>query len=535
MEQLTPQEWLGHQLKRMPSFAVAFGMFGTFLFISTFITYGSVKLERDLMPLAAEIEAEQPPKIEDIKEKKLVQTPPSVKPAPSDAPLVTDEEVSSIDAPIDPTRGDVDVEVTEDASSTNTTVTDPIPMDLTKRMAVISTDSGSGGFRGALGPRSGAGRRSARGRYGRGPAGKPPVVSVQATDNAILDALRWLKSVQEPDGSWSCSKWGGEKDVPANMGVTGLALLAFLGNGCTDREPQEFAPTVRKAIDNLMNVQSPDGSFGSQYAGSENELVARFYAHGICTLAMCEAYAMMQNPKFKATAEKALRFTFAVQNPNGGFGYNGQLDGRGGGDSNTTDVSVTAFQIQSLKAARTGKLEIPPEVIARIESYLRTIVNSDSSTSYRYNIGNMSPHESGTFSMTAASLAARLLWWGSGTPANDAEAQAKAQAEAQAKYLTTGKELPAIAKGERSGRSATERNYDIYTIYYTSLAMFHMGGKYWSSWRDVSYNLLLARQAKSGPDRGSWPTNGTQWGDRGGRVFTTAFGALALEAYCRYE
>ena len=511
MEQLTPQEWASEQLKRAPSFTIAFGLLGIFLFISTFIQYSSARPESDIPPVEADIAMEEPPQIEEIKEK-LIEEPPEFKPI--DAPLVTDEEVSQVDAPIE--DRELDIEFTEDVASENDTPTDPFPMELTKKMAVIGTEAGSGGFRGSLGSRSGGGRRAARAKYG---------VPAKA-DDAILSGLRWLKSVQEPDGSWSAGKWEGQETVSTHQGVTGLALLAFLGHGCTDREPQEFAGTVRKALDYMMNTQAPDGSFGVQ---GSNDRIGRMYAHGICTLAMCEAYGMMQNPKFKEVAEKALQFTYANQNANGGFGYDGSADLRQEAPEyyGTTDLSVAAFQFQGIKAAKTAELTVPPEVIEKVESYLQVCVNPDFSSSYRPG------RTASSFSMTAASLAMRLLWWGGASEAPNAEGQAK--------YLTANvKDLLDVAKGNRAGHmwwsGGGGRSYDLYSIYYTSLAMFHMGGNYWKVWKNEYYGPILYKQVKgSGPDRGSWAPDKVSHGETGGRVYSTALAVLSLEAYCRYE
>ncbi len=63
-----------------------------------------------------------------------------------------------------------------------------------------------------------------------------------ATEAAVLDALKWLRDHQSQDGFWDCDEFmyedkheGPSSDGPGNpvndVGVTGLALLAFQGNG----------------------------------------------------------------------------------------------------------------------------------------------------------------------------------------------------------------------------------------------------------------------------------------------------------------
>src|SRR5690606_9872257 len=61
------------------------------------------------------------------------------------------------------------------------------------------------------------------------------------TARAIEDALKWLKDHQDEDGKWDTDEFmkhdvnGAPCDGPGNpvhdVGITGLALLAFLGDG----------------------------------------------------------------------------------------------------------------------------------------------------------------------------------------------------------------------------------------------------------------------------------------------------------------
>jgi hypothetical protein len=80
-----------------------------------------------------------------------------------------------------------------------------------------------------------------------------------------------------------------------------------------------------------------------------------------------------------------------------------------------------------------------------------------------------------------------------------------------------------------------------YHWYYGTLAMFQMGGKYWEPWNKALKETLVPNQCKgplplgSGPEDkdGSWNPLNTM-DDYGGRVYTTALGALSLEIYYRY-
>ena len=480
MEQLTPQEWAKEQLRRAPSFAVATAIMVMTLIISMFIEFSSARRQLALPPVQSEIREEEPIVLEKIPEQVLPDEP-DIKP-PEDAPMVFDEDVSPVDAPLEDVT--VDIDLTEDLTSDVVEPTDPIPMELTKKLATIGTSPGTGGFRGRLGNRTAGGRRRAARRYGM-PRG---------TDRDILAALRWLKKVQEEDGSWNGKRWGGSSAGPTAS--TGLALLAFLGYGCTDKEPAEFAATVKKAMNYLVAAQDKS-------AAKKGWFGERMYGQGICTMALAEAYGMTRSRKVKEAAQNGLDYILRAQPADGGFGYTGAGN----------DTSVTGFQIQAVKAAITCDLNVPKEARAKVENFLQRCVNADGSTSYA---AAQSPGAGGTGtpSMTAASLTGRLFM---GHKRTDADVVAQAKWLAADNYVAIGQEVN-----------------NLYSIYYLSLSMFNMGGAYWKNWNAVFNTALRAKQEKEGPEAGSWAHGGFKYGAHGGRVYTTAMACLALEVYWRY-
>jgi len=70
------------------------------------------------------------------------------------------------------------------------------------------------------------------------------------SEDAVYRAMRWLKTVQNSDGSWNSTK-------PA---MTGLALLVYLAHGETINS-EEFGPTIEKAIYYLLGSIGNDGIF----------------------------------------------------------------------------------------------------------------------------------------------------------------------------------------------------------------------------------------------------------------------------------
>jgi hypothetical protein len=82
---------------------------------------------------------------------------------------------------------------------------------------------------------------------------------------------------------------------------------------------------------------------------------------------------------------------------------------------------------------------------------------------------------------------------------------------------------------------------DLYYTYYSVLAMFQMGGEYWSQWNKMFREPLVKLQEtkrildeKGRFVRGSWDPANEQWGRQGGRVYSTAMAILCLEVYYRF-
>ncbi len=108
--------------------------------------------------------------------------------------------------------------------------------------------------------------------------------------SAVEAALAWLAISQEDDGSWDSSRWGGGLELKvaghdregagadADTGITGLAILAFLGNGQTHLEGT-YRKNVQRGLEYLLRSQGADGNL----AGPAR-LYAKMYCHGIATL-----------------------------------------------------------------------------------------------------------------------------------------------------------------------------------------------------------------------------------------------------------
>jgi hypothetical protein len=74
---------------------------------------------------------------------------------------------------------------------------------------------------------------------------------------------------------------------------------------------------------------------------------------------------------------------------------------------------------------------------------------------------------------------------------------------------------------------------NLYYWYYATWGMYQLQGNHWRRWNDALVKELVARQRPDGNAAGSWDPDDA-WGGHGGRVYSTAMGALCLEVYYRF-
>lgn len=369
---------------------------------------------------------------------------------------------------------------------------------------------GGPGLSGAYGDRFG--RVGALAREGGGPE----------TEEGVRGALIWLRDHQAPDGHWGCQSWptgcGRKKGLAAcqgpggpgvgapqhDVGVTSLALLAYLGRGNTHRFGP-FKETVRRGLRFLRGAQREDGSVGFQGRGPT------IYDHALATMALCEAYAITKDLGLRGAAQRAVDFSVGAQNPGLGWRY-----GVRPGDN---DTSVTGWFMLALKAARTGGLEVPDTCFADARAWL------DRATSSRGETGYMGPdglsavlgENEGRFQavpcMPAVGMVCRVF---TGQRTTEAVIRQGAQLLDQSRPEWTAQRL------------------NFYYWYYGSYAQFQVGGAVWTRWNEAMKAALLPHQRRGGCEDGSWdPVD--EWGGVGGRVYSTAINTLTLEIYYRYE
>ena len=320
------------------------------------------------------------------------------------------------------------------------------------------------------------------------------------TAAAVETALQWLVANQEENGSWDASlhRAGVDRQVDgqqrsstgvnADNGITGLALLALLGDGNT-----HLVGTRREAVQHgleyLLGQQAANGSL----AGNAT-MFARMYCHAMATVAVCEAYAMTSDERLQRCAQRAIDYTIGCQDTlTGGWRYQ---------RSDAGDMSQFGWQVLALQSAQQAGISTPPQTQRLMLKFLQSC-----NTGTKRGLASYRPGFGATAAMTAESMACRVWLGAQNSPEQLAEGT---------QYL--------------SRRLPSTEHPDFYYWYYGSLSLRFVGGEPWERWT-VALKQTLPRMQRSD---GSWSAV-TKWAGYGGTVYSTAMGALCLESFYRYQ
>ncbi len=359
----------------------------------------------------------------------------------------------------------------------------PQTADLAKATGQVAKglSGGLGSLPGTMRGRVGSGRATAMNQNRM----KPP------SEAAVLRGLEWLRQNQNPNGSWGDQNTGG---------MTGFALLCFLGHGETGESPQ-YGVTVNKAIQWILDT-------GTKYQGrlsmDDNFTQPGVYEHGICTYALGEYYTMTKDERVIELFKQAIGYIVQGQGPDGGWMY--------AFDKTQSDTSVSGWQIQSLKAANLSGLKIPgvDEALDRSMKNLERVKGNNGGYGYR--------KAEDRYSLTGVGILCNLFWKGE-----------RGELRKGMDWLidTTEKEGGLKYKGEKA---------DLYAWYYHTQACLMFGGAAWQKWNRWFQDEIVAAQS---PD-GSWPMTGGKGGHREndatktGQVYRTTLCILMLEVFYRY-
>lgn len=327
------------------------------------------------------------------------------------------------------------------------------------------------------------------------------------SEAAVASGLRWLAQHQAPDGHWSLVDFhqhgkcncGSPGTHTNDVAATAFGLLPFLGAGQTHRSTTEgnkrYASNVDKALRYLISRQNREGGFVVN--GSPN---TPLYAHGLATIALCEAYALTGDAALRRPAQQALSYIVSAQTPEGGWRY--EPRGQTG-----FDTSVGGWQLMALKSGQLAGLDIPSSAFQGCGRWLNEAQSSDGG-SYGY---TSPPPEIPSPTLSAVGLLCR-------------------------QYLGWGPRSPGLIAGVRRLQAPDPNN--IYFNYYATQVMHHMGGVSWERWNPRMRDLLIETQDKGDKKahlKGSWEVaKGDAFARAGGRMMSTSLSILTLEVYYRH-
>ena len=343
------------------------------------------------------------------------------------------------------------------------------------------------------------GRRGGRHRARRGRGRKAQV--------AVDNGLAWLAKNQSADGSWAAGK-----DDVSRVGVTALALLAFVGAGETDLVGSH-KETVRRGLDWLAKRQDATGRF--QSTGRPGPVPD----HATATLAVGELAMFTGRAKADMVYAKSMVHIIAKQV---------SADGRDGGWGDTSvaklgDAETTSWILLALVGAKAAGHVVAEDLLRGGIAALDALSDEETGRTgqvirgalpERRDPARLPPGKSEA--PTAMALLARLF---------------------TAQFFPELIETAKIAKSSNLVRSRPPeweaRGSDMTYLYFGITAMYQIGDDTWKAWWRSVRDGLSERQRRDGGPSGSWEPIGPR-GEVGGRVFSTAMAVLCLETPYRY-
>ncbi len=329
-------------------------------------------------------------------------------------------------------------------------------------------------------------------------------------DGAVDQALDWLITQQQPDGSFPTIERG-------QPGVTSLCVLAFMAHGHSPGDGK-YGHQLDHATDYIVDCQKQNGLItrlgpvGPQITPDVSNEIGEpaAYNHAIGSLALSEMYGM-GHPKraaqLKQVIEKALAASLKMQRwpkdlpvDRGGWRY---ITDDGPNDS---DLSITGWQLMFLRSARNAGFNVPQVPIDDAVQYVRRTFDK------RYGAFNyvIAPGTRPTRGMAGAGILAL------------AHAGFHHSNEAQ----SAGRWLLANDFSEYNGNnnSAVDRYH--YSLFNACQGMYQLGSPYWETFFPRVVATMLANQNPNG----SWNAESMQRDKPFGNSYTTALSVLALGA-----
>jgi hypothetical protein len=292
------------------------------------------------------------------------------------------------------------------------------------------------------------------------PEGSAELVTSK-TDAAIKLGLSWLARMQQPDGSF------GSRTYKGHVATTSLAGLALISSGSPPgRGP--YGAQIEKAVRYVVEQTSPAGYI--YYPGGSS--MGGMYSQGFGTLFLAEAYGMAHSSELHEALSRAVRLIIDTQNNEGGWRYEPKREAE-------ADISVTAAQINALRAARNAGFFVPKETIDASLRYVRQSQNDDGGFRYMRSAGTSA------FPRSAAGL---IGLYSGGVYQDDATSEDGKRVKKAWEYL------------ENNFPPRFSYTHYFYGLYYFAQALWIRGGSQWDIWYEKVRETLLQNQS----DQGQW-------------------------------
>ncbi len=309
-------------------------------------------------------------------------------------------------------------------------------------------------------------------------------------DAALVKALDHLARQQQADGSWGLDQ--GNRQNPATS-ATSLAVMAFLAAGHVPGEGP-YGTRIQQGVTWVLNQQQPNGMLVRE--GGHGPM----YAHGISTLMLAEVAGMTDDAlalRCREALKRAVLVILKAQMVRKNRGHEGGW--RYHPSSDDSDLSVTGWQLLSLRAAKNLGCDVPAENIDAAVEYVKRLAVRNRGFGYQSGSGS-SPTRAGTGILCLEICGVH----------HSPEALGAADALLQDPLRA-------------------DQEWFYYGAYYCTIGMFQVGGRHWEQGKSHLIPLLLNLQAEDG----SW--SGRQGQERNfGTVYATSLSVLALSVEYQY-
>jgi hypothetical protein len=266
---------------------------------------------------------------------------------------------------------------------------------------------------------------------------------------------------------------------------------------------------------------------------ASNDLIGG-YNRPIALQAYAEAEVVTGDPQYLPFVQRGVDFITCIQASKGGWRYR-VVD-------NANDTSVVAWVLFGAKSAERAGARVRRSVYEGCDLVLtgyqtrptkeREDFHRDIDPRYGFEVGLGTTYEFHTgyqnanfdkkYATTPLGLMSRiLLGYRRSHPFCIGSAN---------KVLS--QQVPQAPKDGKWTSWRSQQSYGVYHMYYGTLAMHQMGGRYFRDWNRSIKALLPETQDTSGCAAGSWA--GWNHDTYFSRLYTTATGALTLQTYYRY-